>query len=614
VARCYQHQNRGDPATAYVSHEITHHVAGAYVEGERLSAVMPWICDHVQDCITYAAACAVGDAGLIQAAEASEAASEFFRAAIQYELVAYHRANVDGLMDEDMCRFRLKAIAALRSMEVDAKGNCVQGRCSADVRETLSLKLGGNFCMMGGLVMCPDARETLEPWFAEIQAFECAAKLPVESFGVKMAQADCFTFMLEGNVVGFCDELVVLMPALYATAEALEDPQTVDMVVLTVAAWEFFACEVFLYSDKFDWDTWPLHLAPLAAKAYDYDLHHSMLKQGSQDYIAMLPLGVSALYHNGNLKHALSCLEVHSDAVRQVAREPDQAAELLTYVLFGGGNVVMTYIMLGQHQMIVDVCNETGLTWGNGGNVASHMADTLGFIRKKGDTEKALFFSSQEVLEFCFKAGYLLASKGEEVSKETVSKWLPSADQLITWMSTLETGGCALAGFFSSPLTLAAFVCEMFGWPDRALEFLDKACPDREPGAYRKPSPEECSAMAISGMEYKCTSQIHCVCLRGRVLASQGKMAEALVSFEAAISQAEFWRIDLGTALALRDMIAVTSAAASVARANKRRLGAVLRRLAAEATPAELDRFLNTAWEHVFTEKLEFSSDALMGM
>ena len=92
-------------------------------------------------------------------------------------------------------------------------------------------------------------------------------------------------------------------------------------------------------------------------------------------------------------------------------------------------------------------------------------------------------------------------------------------------------------------------------------------------------------------------------------------MAE--VSFEAAISQAEFWRIDLGTALALRDilyMIAVTSAAASVARANKRRLGAVLRRLAVEATPAELDRFLNTAWEHVFTEKLEFSSDALMGM
>jgi hypothetical protein len=223
---------------------------------------------------------------------------------------------------------------------------------------------------------------------------------------------------------------------------------------------------------------------------------------------------------------------------------------------------------------------------------------------------------SEEILEFCFKAGYLLASKGEEVTKEVVSEWLPSADQLVMWMDTLEIGRCATGAQFSSATTLAAFLCEMFGWPDRALEYIDKACPEREAGAYRKPSPEELKAATKAGQDPKVPTQIHLCCLRGRVLASQGKVQEALVSFEAAISQAEYFQMELLVALALRDMIQVTSvtAAAPVARANKRRLGSVLRRLASEATTTELDTFLNTAWEHVFTEKLEFNSDALMGM
>ena len=110
---------------------------------------------------------------------------------------------------------------------------------------------------------------------------------------------------------------------------------------------------------------------------------------------------------------------------------------------------------------------------------------------------------------------------------------------------------------------LAALVCEKFGRLEDALTYVNVIF-DREPNR---------------GGDHKTTSHVSGLCLKGRVLAAQGRKEQAEAMIEAAIEKAEAFELNLMVALALRDLCCCVLTSGPRNRASRSRLGAVLRKL-----------------------------------
>jgi hypothetical protein len=113
-----------------------------------------------------------------------------------------------------------------------------------------------------------------------------------------------------------------------------------------------------------------------------------------------------------------------------------------------------------------------------------------------------------------------------------------------------------------------------------------------------------------------CVFQILAKCIRGRVLATQGRRAEALQSLESAVAHADstgLWTLE---ALAYRDMYMVLATGHGSERSScERRLGQCLQKLTA-ATPEELDDMLANSFATTYDSPRSdfFDSRRLMSL
>lgn len=142
----------------------------------------------------------------------------------------------------------------------------------------------------------------------------------------------------------------------------------------------------------------------------------------------------------------------------------------------------------------------------------------------------------------------------------------------------------------------------------------------REPGIYILPDADVINAWASAGGDAKPTSNILGLCVKGRLLAAEGRTVEATEALEMADAQAEKQGMWLLALLALRDLhaTAVTSGERDSERQRsrvERRLGKILRKFTARATAEELDHFLNTSFVVTYQrrgQELDFDTEALL--
>lgn len=101
----WSRSHRGDAATNYVTHEVHHHVRHAR-GGASDDAILSWATDHVQDCISYAAAGELGEDRLAAAAAEAEAVNDYYASACRWDLAAYVRKLLLGKRDSDAATMR----------------------------------------------------------------------------------------------------------------------------------------------------------------------------------------------------------------------------------------------------------------------------------------------------------------------------------------------------------------------------------------------------------------------------------------------------------------------------------------------------------------------------
>ena len=233
---------------------------------------------------------------------------------------------------------------------------------------------------------------------------------------------------------------------------------------------------------------------------------------------------------------------------------------------------------LGRVDDAAQMLTSFGATWTGADQRADEYASIEVQIRKRGSTERtALAHWCAEEVALSLKLQYALCTTWREVSSTDVIAALPSPEVLESFSYVSNTAGRvgrSRVGF-GSVLLLAAAVCEKHGQPADALLYLQKAL---------RVDPSDPTT------DLRPTTQGHGHALRGRLLATQGKIEEAEAAFEEAIE------VSHRTGLRLLEMFAVRDLKKCVLDSNgrgdegNRRLKAVLKEMKGPA--AELTALL----------------------
>ena len=613
--------NQGDETTRYVAHEVEHHIVAARDVDDGGAGFKDWVADTVLDYITQSAGKVLGAQVLGQVAEEAEREEEFLSAASVWQLQAWVRRTVEQINDEETFLSSFKAIDALKKVQVK-RGQDIKSGLSQKAVERLSIQVVGQIAINGGAFMCKDEYEARKD-FAEIcEGMGEAPFMPFEMLVIRMSNRGAMDKLLEGNITGLARIFFDLFGQMLADLEAVEDPRTRDQGRTIIGSWDFILTNIQPLVPEFSWDTWPTDVVVSACENYDFSIMHTMLQDAFDDFVCVGPMGLGMIVHEGAISLASQTMQVHKDAWSQCLQEPDQTKERMSQMVSSGGFSAWFCIMFGLTPMLEEMYNEAEHTWGRAIYRAKEFAEQgklSAFVRNRGVQEKgATFFLSEEILEIQMRTNHLLVTECREVPKSKILQWLPSVSDVVDCMDVHETAGGALVTYFGFPMFNLALLCEQLGESERCFEFLEKCIMPREPGAYVLPTEEAVMEFGRQCGDYKPTSNMLGLCIKGRMLAFEGRTAEAMEALEMADAQAEklgFWLLAL---LALRDMHAtvVMSGERDSERVRvERRMGKVLRRLSAHATTKELDHFLNSSFVVTYQKRgqdLDFDSEALL--
>ena len=259
------------------------------------------------------------------------------------------------------------------------------------------------------------------------------------------------------------------------------------------------------------------------------------------DYGVISSNAMATAGHFGRFDVAQQSISLHCENCAHLACEPDQKAQLMdiTFGLISIGPLWL-YIM-GRSADMTQIMEDFGYTWKlTDAKVDEHATSVGPLARQRGDKtfSKTAFFDI-DALSWTIKAVYALNAGADKVTKQEILASLPTAEAFRK-MNILQEKAGAVSFLFVSPYPYMAAMCEMVDAREEALEFASVGLDDT----------------ITNGGDPKPTSQIILQCVRGRMLALQGRAMEAVQAFEAAstiAARCQFWLLN---ALALRDMIA----------------------------------------------------------
>jgi hypothetical protein len=211
-------------------------------------------------------------------------------------------------------------------------------------------------------------------------------------------------------------------------------------------------------------------------------------------------------------------------------------------VMHGLPLVLMT---LGRAVEAGQLMREADLSWQTAAAQADEHAKDDYCMRDRGDTEpgKNWIGRCAEEFEWSIKLQYILCTASHEVAPTDVLAALPSPGQLMAWCAVASKPGLhySLRQGLVNVLVLAAMVCEKLEQSAdcRALSYLEQAL---------RVDPDD----PIT--DIRPTTQAQGYIIKGRVLAAQGKTAEAEAAFGLAVDVSHRTGLRLFEMLALKDL------------------------------------------------------------
>eukprot|EP01045_Picozoa_sp_COSAG04_P006491 COSAG04_NODE_320_length_16877_cov_26.485401_2_plen_419_part_00 len=235
-----------------------------------------------------------------------------------------------------------------------------------------------------------------------------------------------------------------------------------------------------------------------------------------------------------------------------------------------------TGIQYGRDKL-AQLMRTSGLTWRTTDRTLDGVDGEGGclipWVRKTGDRTPNAHYSAMESLAWNNKLGFVLIATKPDVAAEEVLSELPSVEELIPAIMTLEAvssmNGVTGCGGGMNAFCFLAAVCEKFGANDRALEYIDAALS---------------TDLKRAGTHLPLSRLVASI-LRGRVLAALGRTADAGNALEAAAKEAHRLGVRFYEAQALMELKLLVLDPMGHGDHGSRRLGAVLRRL---QSPAEM--------------------------
>ena len=202
-----------------------------------------------------------------------------------------------------------------------------------------------------------------------------------------------------------------------------------------------------------------------------------------------------------------------------------------------------TLHMLGRTAEAASIFTRLGLTWSTVDASVDGQA-FLGLTKARGVTEPSHCRWTAETIAWTTKLQYVLCTSCQEVVPDDILAALPSPDVLesyadIDHVSKSKGYQFHVRSGSGSLLLLAAEVCELLDRPADALLYLARALrvDERDPTTDMRP-----------------TTHARGHALRGRILAAQGKRAEAEKAFEKAVEVSRRTGLRLLELFALRDL------------------------------------------------------------
>ena len=324
-----------------------------------------------------------------------------------------------------------------------------------------------------------------------------------------------------------------------------------------------------MLADGFSWDI-ILDAMYVAVDAYDYDKHHFELIEWSNNDVMIVGVAglVGIAWHQGDLDVAGKQIEKMFDGNRRSSQESNETIEAIGLTLCCSSMASLFAYQLGFGDELCVQMKELGFTWDDAvASTTKYGSSMPTYFRAHGSREMEGMIA-MDAISWQAKMLYVLVASWRDVPKaDVILAVLPSPDELSEFLAISENAATkekiATGVHFVALHLIAALVCEKFGQLDDALVYVDVIF-TREPNR---------------GGDYKTTSKISGLCLKGRILAAQGRKDQAEAAFEAAIEQAEAHQLNLMIALALRDIQKCVFTSGPRNRAIRSRLGAVLRKL-----------------------------------
>jgi len=306
---------------------------------------------------------------------------------------------------------------------------------------------------------------------------------------------------------------------------------------------------------------------------YEYSRWHAYLvSDANGDWIQDATMGQALVTHWGDITAFEDLTDRAFAHLRCIMEEPNQAVEVIARYSGPATWAILqaaTGLDYGRDKL-VSLMVDAGLTYATAeASVADHQ---IPWVRPLGDTtvtEHFGYYSPAERILWTAKMAWVLIAKDPGVSAETILADLPSVDATIEQLMCQRMQSCchAIMGAPYNTFFAMACVCEKFGAYERALEYANAALS---------------TDLARAGTTLPIARAQSSV-LKGRMLASLGRTAEAAATLEAAADEAHQYGLRLHEAFALRDLKLLVLDSMGHGEHGSRRLGAVLRLLTGPA-------------------------------
>eukprot|EP01051_Picozoa_sp_SAG22_P004561 SAG22_NODE_247_length_13918_cov_7.885375_5_plen_528_part_00 len=492
---------------------------------------------------------------VVQLAEEAEAAGEFWFAACRWAAAGKLSLSASGQKEAGDCC--VKSLDAIGRVETDRQGRDLKRRCTELDRDRLELVV--TIRALAGFDKY--IQDKVLPNLARLLDTSAAAEEPVIAFAAGW-QSNCVPNFIAGDCPKLSAGLFLTIKAAMTQSQTHPDKRTRQMLTIEGIALQGWMTGLLAMCPEWSWELHPRETLLEVIEIFEYEKHHSTLVDLFNADLLCTAAGpaLGLFVHYGDIDSCDTWIDKAVEYTKMAANEPDQNREAIG-LCFGPLNLAFFFYEIGRKSEAVALLNSLGATYTGADDRYDKLVEANAWLRRRGNSEKdTSAMLAVEPLMWWTKFLFALCTTWREVPHDELIAMLPSPSMLAETGTTFSNGVNFLAMF--APVTIcAALVCEMLGRADDALAFADDIL----------------TRAVLAGGSPLCDHIVRAHAVRGRVLAGQGRRHEAVLAFEAALTEAEKHGFLMLAAMVLRDEKKALRDEQATAKIN-RKLGAIVRR------------------------------------